>query len=927
MNNYLSKSFKREGRKRLFYSFLFTRFSGRVIPSVFLTLILGLFPGEALAQRDRNTSPVQNRFGVVRSQENVRQWSSINQRLQQTGLDYCTVDLAEIRPGGTFNILNSEVGVLLLPNLETLTGAQVNALDTWMRRGGKVIVTGPAGHLSQPQIKTQLRSLFGAYWGFPLTSPSTLQIQTGDNPNTAGFSRLSTTVHGGAIIPTGTNSQTVATWQAQGTPPAVIITDRSTFLGWRWGNNEVASTEADSLWLQASLNRYGRFSPVTDSTGGSCGDSETIAVQPTTDPSPRVSPPRTTPPRNSSTPPRTNPPRTNPPRTNPPRTNPPRTNPPRTNPPRTTLPSTTPPSTTPAPTPADLRGLQQELERLQGRYESALLIAEANNQNAGISLNEVIEQVAEKSVQTRNNSFNAQLTEVREQLQTFKTLIQQGDFPQARNQGRYVRSLIWDRYPTEARLHYPETRGMWLDRGTIVRTRSKQELGRIFDRLANAGINTVFFETVNASYTIYPSEVAPEQNPLVQGWDPLEAAIELAHERGMELHAWTWIFAAANQRHNQILRQPQDYLGPVLTQHPDWVGTDAQGNPFQVNTKKAFFDPANPELRAYLLRLLDEIASKYDVDGIQLDYIRYPFQDPNRGLNYGFGAASRQAFYRLRGVDPAKLSARDPLWSDWTQFRVQQVDSFVGEVSELMRKKHPDIILSAAVFPIPTQDRLGRIQQHWEEWVRRDYLDAITPMTYADATDELQQLTQPILDENVQGSTLFLPGIRLLGLPTMVAIDQMQYLRDSQTEGYSLFAAENLSINLQTILRNTQGRSNSNSNEPIAHRQPLETALKRFEILQREWGLSLVSGQLQMDERAMREWGKQSKAVEIALTTLANSRSPENLRRATSALGTFRQGFGAWMGQQAREQPYQVQVWQNRLSGIDRLIRYGGRDR
>ena len=925
LNNYSSKSFKREGRKSQLYAFLFTHSSGGVIPWVLLTLILGLFPVEALAQRDRNTSPAQNRFGVVRSQENVRQWSSITQRLQQTGLDYCTVDLSEIRPGGTFNILNSEVGVLLLPNLETLTGAHTNALDMWMRRGGKVIVTGPAGNLSQPQIKTQLRSLFGAYWGFSLTSPSTLQPQTQNNPDASGFSRLSTTVHGGAIIPTGTNSQTVATWQADGTPPAVVITNQATFLGWRWGNNEVASAEADSLWLQASLNRYGRFPQATDSTGGSCRDSETIAVQPNPDPSPRNSstpprtiPPRTIPPRNSSTPPRTTPPRTIPSRTIPSRTIPSRTTPSRTTPSRTT------PSRT---TPTDLRALQQELERLQGRYESALLIVEANNQDAGISLNEAIAQVADKPVQTRDNAFNTQLAEVREQLQTFNTLIQQGDFPQAREQGRYVRALIWDRYPTKAPLNYPETRAMWLDRGTIVRTRSKRELGRIFDRLANAGINTVFFETVNASYTIYPSEVAPEQNPLIQGWDPLEAAVELAHERGMELHAWTWIFAAANQRHNQILRQPQNYLGPVLTQHPDWAGTDAQGNPFQVNTKKAFFDPANPELRAYLLRLLDEIATKYDVDGVHLDYIRYPFQDPSRGLNYGFGAASRQAFYRLRGVDPAQLSPRDPLWSQWTQFRVQQVSSFVGEVSALMRKKHPDIVLSAAVFPIPTRARLGRIQQHWEEWVRRDYLDAITPMTYADETDELQQLTQPILDENVQGSTLFLPGIRLLSLPTMVAIDQMQHLRDSPTGGYSLFAAENLSINLQTILRNTQGRRNSNPDEPIAHRQPLETALRRFEILQREWSLALVSGQLQMDERAMQEWGKQSKAVEIALMTLAKERSPENLRRANSVLTTFQQKFATWMGQQAREQPYQVQVWQNRLSGIDRLIRYGARDR
>ncbi|NEQ63802.1 MAG: hypothetical protein F6K53_43515, partial [Moorea sp. SIO4A1] len=42
------------------------------------------------------------------------------------------------------------------------------------------------------------------------------------------------------------------------------------------------------------------------------------------------------------------------------------------------------------------------------------------------------------------------------------------------------------------------------------------------------------------------------------GWDPLKAAVKLAHERGMELHAWVWMFAAANQRHNAVLDQPAD---------------------------------------------------------------------------------------------------------------------------------------------------------------------------------------------------------------------------------------------------------------------------------------------------------------------------------------------------------------------------------
>ncbi|MHC5832554.1 MAG: family 10 glycosylhydrolase, partial [Nostoc sp.] len=97
--------------------------------------------------------------------------------------------------------------------------------------------------------------------------------------------------------------------------------------------------------------------------------------------------------------------------------------------------------------------------------------------------------------------------------------------------------------------------------GTIVRAGSKAGLAQIFDRLAQAGINTVFFETVNAGYTIYPSQVAKEQNPLIRGWDPLAEAVKLAHERDMELHAWVWTFAAGNQRHNQIINANPNYPG------------------------------------------------------------------------------------------------------------------------------------------------------------------------------------------------------------------------------------------------------------------------------------------------------------------------------------------------------------------------------
>ena len=128
----------------------------------------------------------------------------------------------------------------------------------------------------------------------------------------------------------------------------------------------------------------------------------------------------------------------------------------------------------------------------------------------------------------------------------------------------------------------------WI-RGTIVRAANEKGLAKIFDNLAKAGINTVFFETLNAGYTIYPSKVAPQQNPLIRGWDPLASAVKLAHERGIELHAWVWVFAAGNQSHNKILNIKSNYPGPVLAKHPDWAAYDNRGRMIPSGQNKPFF--------------------------------------------------------------------------------------------------------------------------------------------------------------------------------------------------------------------------------------------------------------------------------------------------------------------------------------------------
>ena len=520
-----------------------------------------------------------------------------------------------------------------------------------------------------------------------------------------------------------------------------------------------------------------------------------------------------------------------------------------------------------------------ELEQLIYRVESALITAEAKDFRYKAPMSQLAAQMLNTKSNNPTNKTNLrfQNTKTHKAIASAKQLVQEfpqlviQDYPQARQKWLDARRNLWDGYPLDRRFAQSEIRAMWLDRGTIVKARSKAELALVFDRMAESGINTVFFETINASYPVYPSRIAPEQNPMTRGWDPLQAAVELAHERGMELHAWAWIFAAANQGHNEILNQPKNYLGPVLSRYPNWVLKDQSGNVFNRTPgfKKAFFDPAHPEVRRYLLALLEEIATNYDVDGIQLDYIRYPFQDRTTRQHFGYTDVSRHLFKQSYGVDPSKISRSSPAWRHWTAFRIKQVDSFVAEASQKLKRKRPNLIISTAVFPMERQQRLKTLQQNWEEWIYSEWVDMMVLMTYALHTGSFQERTQPVYDYSAKATSLIIPGIRLLNVPDAETVDQMQLLRNMPTGGFALFAAENLDPSLQGIFKKTQGIS-SNLKEPIPHRKPFASASARYQSLQQEWNFLLVNHQIMIDPRYLKEWSRYADALRNRLEKISN---------------------------------------------------------
>ena len=899
-------------RKIRFFTFLQRVLIG-TLASTLLNIFI-LFPTPSFAEVV---------LGVVRSSENSPDWVKITTRLWESGIAYQPINLEEIK-----NLSDlTGVNVLFFPNIETLSPAQIKVLEAWTKQGGRLIASGPVGRSSPALVRQSLRSLLGAYWAFPLTQRAAVQprsrcrdLACNASSNWVPAEQNNASVQGGVLIPADANSQIVATWKDSSGSSAAIATDRATYLGWRWGSD--GSATVDSAWLRASIARWG-------GTVGTPAESSTAAA-----------PPLPTPPTSRV-------------RLN--TANLPRNTPQSRLYPSGVLPDPVPttftdPSDQSAPAGLDVQAnsnqpiasieaylMRQELTNLLGRFESALTAS--NSANTAINLtaptpaqlvagsNSAGGPAASRPSVLQGPRVRAIAT-ARQVLQNFDQLLQEQKYAEARQQWVQARQLLWQNYPQEGQRIGAEIRAVWLDRGTIVAARSEQGLAAVFDRLAAAGINTVFFETLNAGYPIYPSQVAPQQNPLTVGWDPLESAVKLAHERGIELHAWIWTFATGNKRHNTLIGKPGSYPGPVLSAHPTWANIDNKKRTQNPNDGKFYLDPANPEARSYLLRIISEITSKYKVDGVQLDYIRYPFQDDNAGFTYGYGVTARQQFKQLTGVDPVNISPSDSsLWRQWVEFKTNKINTFVAEVSQLLRQNYPRTILSVAVFPHPESQRIYKIQQNWEVWARQGIVDLIVPMTYALDTNRLQRVTEPLAKEQMLGSALISPSVKLLSLPEVVAIDQIQALRDLPTGGYAIFAVESINSGMQGFFNRTQGRPvrSTSASEPIPYRQPFAAAVSRYTALKQEWSFLLANNQLRVSESELKVLKSRSDELAQALSKLAANPSTESLATAKRLLASFQSQFQSSMRLHSADNSYQVQTWQNRLESLDMLLRYGER--
>ncbi|MGC8741708.1 MAG: glycoside hydrolase family 10 protein [Candidatus Sumerlaeaceae bacterium] len=311
------------------------------------------------------------------------------------------------------------------------------------------------------------------------------------------------------------------------------------------------------------------------------------------------------------------------------------------------------------------------------------------------------------------------------------------------------------------------------------------------DDLAEAGFTDVYVETFYHGFVIYPSRYVP-QRPEMKGKDYLELYVREARKRGLRVHAWIETF----YWEVDTIAYPQFPRTPLLDKHPEWRLLLRDGSPTsKAESAHNFANPAHPEVRRLVANMIEEIVHRYDVAGVNLDYIRYPDGE----MDAGYDDYTRALYKKKFGVDPVAIErlTTSAAWRRWVWFREEQVLEMVRMARERVKKAKPNVALSVAIFPSPESARYQSTKfQNWREMVQRGYLDEIVPMAYASSLAGVREEVQTVLNALPPMSDVkVLPALALQkrtydvygGVAHPPIAEQARMVADLELPGFSVF--------------------------------------------------------------------------------------------------------------------------------------------
>lgn len=314
-----------------------------------------------------------------------------------------------------------------------------------------------------------------------------------------------------------------------------------------------------------------------------------------------------------------------------------------------------------------------------------------------------------------------------------------------------------------------EMRGLWVTRSWMT---SPAHVTQVVDDAARHGLTAIFVQVRGRGDAFYQGGPDPRATLLARqpaAFDPLGDLVARARTRGLQVHAWlnanlvagATAMPSASQhvavQHPEWLMVPRplvDTLLPMSPRDPRYASTLAAWS-FKQNAtiEGVFSSPLLDGAQARLDAIVDHLTTRYALDGLHLDYIRFPSPD------FDYSRAALTAFRASMALEltPAELAALDdraatrPLAfvdtypARWISWRRERLTQLVARLAATARRNRPQVRMTAAVWPDPDYARDYKLQD-WARWLREGHIDAACPMLYMSSGASYERQLQVLAD-------------------------------------------------------------------------------------------------------------------------------------------------------------------------------------
>ena len=287
--------------------------------------------------------------------------------------------------------------------------------------------------------------------------------------------------------------------------------------------------------------------------------------------------------------------------------------------------------------------------------------------------------------------------------------------------------------------------------------------------LARNGFNMILPNMLWGGQAHYASDVLPRSETFRKFGDQIAQCVAAAKRYHLEVHVW---------KVHYNLAVPAQFIDRMRREHRTQVS--AQGRAVD------WLCPSHPENQQLELRSMLEVARRYPIDGLHLDYIRYPDGE----CCYCDGCRKRFETDSGRRVErwPADCfsGSRKEEYNDW---RVRQITRLVAAIHRDVKKIRPELKISAAVWG-GYPDCRRWVAQDWPAWIRAGYLDFVCPMDYTDQNEQFAGWVRQQL-KLAGGRIPVYPGIGATasssGLSADGVVGQIHAARSLRAGGFSIF--------------------------------------------------------------------------------------------------------------------------------------------